>query len=266
MNPVTRHVDILEGRDSLRGAFAGSLGLHAAVAGAIAFFTLVPIGKREPWGDPNSLGGGAFSVTPVKSIPIEGAAGPVNRLARDTKSQVPEPVKPETRKSSKREDPDAIALKSKQQPKKRELADRRPVVRTDRREIAENQVTSRVGQAAVSPLFSQTPGSGGVGVGTGAPFGARFGAYALLLSERVAQKWRTDSVDPRIRTLPPAIVTFEILRGGTVRNVRVVQSSGNVLLDNSAQRAILEAAPFPPLPAAYGGDSAVIEFWFQLKR
>jgi TonB family protein len=103
-------------------------------------------------------------------------------------------------------------------------------------------------------------------VGTGAPFGTRFGAYALLLSERVAQKWRTDSVDSRIRTLPAAIVTFEIQRGGQVRNVRVVQSSGNVLLDNSAQRAIFEAAPFPPLPNAYEGNSAVIEFWFQLKR
>lgn len=262
---MQRHVDILEGRDSLRGAFAGSVGLHAAVFGAIVFFTLVPLGKREPWGDPNSLGGGAFTVTPVKSIPIEGATGQINRLARDTKSQVPEPVKPETKKASKREDPDAVALKSKQQPK-REAAERRPVTRADRREIAENQVTSRAGQAAVSPLFSQTPGSGGVGVGTGAPFGTRFGAYALLLSERVAQKWRTDSIDPRIRTLPAAIVTFEILRNGTVRNVRVFQSSGNVLLDNSAQRAIFEAAPFPPLPNAYDGNSAVIEFWFQLKR
>ncbi len=263
---MAQHVDILEGRDSLRGAVMGSLGLHAAVAGAIAFFTLVPIWKREPWGDPNSLGGGAFTVTPVKSIPIEGKTGPINRLARDTQSQVPEPVKPETKKASKRDDPDAISLKSKKAPTKKEVADRRPMVRTDKREYSDNQVTSRVGQAAVSPLFSPTPGSGGVGVGTGAPFGTRFGAYAMLLSERVAQKWRTDSVDSRVRTLPPAIVTFEILRGGQVRNIRVMQSSGNVLLDNSAQRAVLEAAPFPQLPATYEGDSAVIEFWFQLKR
>jgi protein TonB len=262
---MQRHVDILEGRDSLKGAFAGSLGLHCAVFGAIAFFTLVPVGKREPWGDPNALGGGAFTVTPVRSIPIEGRTGPVNRLARDTRSQIPEPVKPETKKAGKREDPDAIALKSKRSQAK-DRAERRPLVRTDKRDYDENQLTSRVGQAAVSPLFSATPGSGGVGVGAGAPFGARFGAYAKLLSDRVAQKWRTDSVDPRIRTLPAAIVTFEILRDGQIRNVRVVQSSGNVLLDNSAQRAIFEAAPFPPLPATYEGNSAVIEFWFQLKR
>ncbi len=262
---MQRHVDILEGRDSLRGAFAGSLGLHCAVFGAIAFFTLVPVGKREPWGDPDSLGGGAFTVTPVRSIPIEGRTGPVNRLARDTRSQIPEPVKPETKKAAKRDDPSAIPLKSKRSPAK-DRADSRPAVRTGKRDYEQNQVTSQVGQAAVSPLFSATPGSGGVGVGAGAPFGTRFGAYAKLLSDRVAQKWRTDSLDSRIRTLPAAIVTFEIMRNGQTRNVRIVQSSGNVLLDNSAQRAILEAAPFPPLPVTYDGNSAVIEFWFQLKR
>ena len=46
----------------------------------------------------------------------------------------------------------------------------------------------------------------------------------------------------------------------------MVQSSGSVALDYSAQRAITEAAPFEPLPAAYDGSSATIEFWFQLKR
>ncbi len=75
-----------------------------------------------------------------------------------------------------------------------------------------------------------------------------------------------DQVDARLRTLPPAIVTFEIMRNGEIRNVRVVQSSGNRALDYSAERAVLQAGPFEPLPAAYGGSSASIEFWFQLQR
>ena len=123
-----------------------------------------------------------------------------------------------------------------------------------------------MGQSASSPLYAPAPGSGGVGVGEGTPFGTRFGAYAALIRDRVAQKWRTEQVDARIRSLPSAIVTFDIQRGGQVRNVRVVQSSGNVALDYSAQRAVMEAAPFEPLPAAYSGSSATIEFWFTLKR
>jgi outer membrane biosynthesis protein TonB len=45
-----------------------------------------------------------------------------------------------------------------------------------------------------------------------------------------------------------------------------MQGSGNRTLDYSAQRAITEAAPFPPLPQGYERDSAQIEFWFVLKR
>ena len=123
-----------------------------------------------------------------------------------------------------------------------------------------------MGQSASSPLYAPAPGSGGVGVGDGTPFGSRFGAYANLIRDRVAQKWHADQVDARIRSLPTAIVTFDIQRSGQVANVRVIQSSGNVSLDNSARRAVMEASPFEPLPAAYSGSSATIEFWFTLKR
>ena len=42
-----------------------------------------------------------------------------------------------------------------------------------------------------------------------------------------------------------AIVTFDLQRDGSVRNVRIAQSSGNKALDYSAQRAIYDASPFP---------------------
>jgi periplasmic protein TonB len=61
-------------------------------------------------------------------------------------------------------------------------------------------------------------------------------------------------------------VTFDIQRNGQVSNVRVAQTSGNVAMDNSARRAVMEASPLEPLPAAYSGSSASIEFWFTLKR
>ena len=109
-------------------------------------------------------------------------------------------------------------------------------------------------------------GSGSVGVGTGSPFGRRFGNYATVLRDTVARKWNTADVDPRVRTAPSVIVTFTILRNGQVKNVRTVQRSGLPLLDSSAERAIYDAAPFPPLPAEYDGSEANIEFEFRLSR
>ena len=128
-----------------------------------------------------------------------------------------------------------------------------------------NQLYSHAGQALVTPMIGQT-GSGGVGIGTGSPFGNRFGYYVDLLKQQVARNWRTGDVDPRIKSAPPVIVTFTILRDGSVRDVRVAQRSGNTVLDYSAQRAILDASPFPPLPTGYERNDATIEFWFELRR
>lgn len=260
-----RHVEVLEERDSLRNSFLGSLAVHGAVFAAISMSMLIKPGAAEQWGDPNSAGGGAVGVTAVKSIPLPSRTGPINRLANDTPSQVPSPPKPEPKKAARREDPDAIALKTKGA-KQRATRNTTASSRTDTTPQASNQLYSSAGQAAVSPLYGLAPGSGGVGVGSGMPFGTRFGAYSKLVQDRVARQWRTDQVDARLRTLPPAIVTFEIMRNGQIRNVRVVQSSGNRALDYSAERAIMQAGPFEPLPAAYGGSSATIEFWFQLQR
>lgn len=259
-----RHVDILDERDSLKNPFFGSLALHVGLAGVVIAMTIANVGERTPWGEPNALGGGAVGVTPVKSIPMPLRQGPVNRLANDTRSQVPAAAKPEPVKAAAKPEPDAISIKSKSAAAKKRAAPARPAAKAV--EQPSHQVTSSTGAAASSPLYAMTPGTGGVGVGTGAPFGFQFGAYATLVRDRVAQRWRTDQVDARLRSLPPAIVTFEIIRTGEVRNIRVVQSSGNRALDYSAERAVTEAAPFQPLPAQYRGSSAVIEFWFQLQR
>jgi protein TonB len=111
-------------------------------------------------------------------------------------------------------------------------------------------------------------GGGGVGVGTNSPFGTQLGWYATLLRDAVARKWSTGDVDPRITTAPPVFVTFTLRRDGSVApgSVRITQQSGIAALDYSARRAILEAAPFQPIPAQFPRNEAEIEFQFVLKR
>lgn len=89
--------------------------------------------------------------------------------------------------------------------------------------------------------------SGGVALGPNSPFGNRFTSYADLVVQRVTEKWQTAGL-LGLHTAPVVIVTFDILRNGSVRNAQVAQHSGNTTLDYSALRAVLDAAPFPPLP------------------
>ena len=105
-----------------------------------------------------------------------------------------------------------------------------------------------------------------MGVGSNSPFGTQFGEYANRLRDQVARNWKTTDIPPQIRTAPVAAVTFTLHRDGTVTNARITQRSGNAALDYSAQRAILDAQPFPPLPPGFPKSDPEIEFLFELKR
>ena len=156
---------------------------------------------------------------------------------------------------------DAIALKSRNPQKK--AAPQTTQKYSPIKEPRPNQVYSSTGQAATSPMFSQAPGGGGVGSGSTSPFGNRFGYYEQLIRDKVARNWRSQDLDASVRN--PVVVTFDILRNGSIQNVRVTRSSGNFGADQSAQRAILLSNPFPPLPAQYEQNVATIEFSFRLQ-
>ncbi|HVN06583.1 MAG TPA: TonB family protein [Bryobacteraceae bacterium] len=260
------HADILDQPESLNKPLLGSVVMHGAVFGALILWGVVLNGPHETWGDANSGGPGSVAINVVNKIPLPTRSGIVNPLANPTESAVPTP--PPAAKAKERvpaEEPDAIPIKSKKHPKVSEVARSAQNTWRAKQQDQPNQLYSQAGRALVSPMMGQT-GSGGIGVGQGSPFGNRFGNYVMILRQKVAEKWQTNDVDPRIHSLPVAIVTFDLMRDGTARNVHVEQSSGNVALDFSAQRAILDASPFPPLPSGYERNSATIEFWFQLRR
>lgn len=261
------HVDILEQRDSLKRPLVISLVAHAALASVVVLYTQIGLSGVVQWGTPNSLGGGSVGISAVKQLPLPPRSGVANPLANDTESRVPAPPKPEVRKPAPpREDPDAIALRARKRPAEERPRYGQQARSTPTQPGRPNQLYSSSGQALSSNMYGNASGTGGVGVGSGSAFGYKYGWYRDLLERRIAEKWRTDEVDPRIQTAPPAIITFTIQRNGAIRDVRVLQSSGNYALDNSSKRAVYEASPLPELPRDYDRDSAQIEIWFQLKR
>ena len=128
-----------------------------------------------------------------------------------------------------------------------------------------NQLYTPGGQQVSSPLYNM-PGGGGLQLGNDSPFGTQFGAYAKLLRDSVARHWSTSDFDSRL-TIPPAVVTFTLRRDGSLApgSVKITERSGNAALDISAQRAVMDAAPFPPLPPGFSKNEAQVELRFNLK-
>jgi protein TonB len=98
--------------------------------------------------------------------------------------------------------------------------------------------------------------------GPGVPTGTDSGGDWYLAG--VQQKiWMTWNQQIKAGYTQSVGVTFTILPDGQVTGVRVTEPSGVSLLDMAAQRAILNAAPFGPLPREYGQSSRTIQAHFR---
>ncbi len=263
---MNAHTDILEDRESLRRPLYGSLALHVGIVAFLMFFSWWQNRGHIVFGDPNAMGG-SIGITPVSSIPLPQRSGITNPLANDTESQVPSKPQKTEKKRVVKEEPEAIPLKSRNTPKRlsEQIASKqryRPLNADSR-----NQLYSSTGAAVSSPLYGGQSGMGGTGIGNGV-FGERLGWYAQLLQQTLANKWGIESrsIPAYLRNARRVTLSFEILRDGTIRNVRVLESSGAPEVDYAAQRAVLTASPVRRLPEEFERNVANVEFWFQLER
>lgn len=101
-----------------------------------------------------------------------------------------------------------------------------------------------------SPGFGEGSGMGGYGdqIGMG---NFPYQYYLQTIQDRISARWFQSFVDPGTTGIFQVTVYFRIFRNGTISRVEVKESSGLRALDLSAQRAITDASPFPPLPDDY---------------
>lgn len=252
-------IDILDERDPIGLPFAGSFALHLFVAGLVAIYTLWLARPREDFGSAD-VSGGAVNVSPVGTIPIPQRQVEPNPVAGDSQSLVRNAPEKEETQVHKLPSPDAFQVEEKHKTKidtrTKSPAKYAPLP-------AENQIFSSTRQAASNPIYAPPSGGNGVGISQNTVLGNRYGAYAELLRGRITQFWVRAGLDPRSQR-DAAVVSVLIEQNGTVRNIRLAQTSGNPAIDDSALRALYQANPLPPLPDGLR-PSFSVEFTFTLK-
>ncbi len=271
---MTTHFDPLEQSDSLRRPFLGSLVMHAGFFGLSLGYTWLLAHNRIAFGNPDAMPGVAMPVNIVKEIPLAPAQTVIeNPVANDSRSSAPTPP-PEKAKAQAKEKvetpADAVPIPSASERKK---AERKAPERKFRPYIParDNQLYASKGMGVNTPSYTGLqPDSMGIGGGAGAgsPFGSRYGWYEEALRRRIGEQWQRELIqlDAQIRAAPRSVVSFEILRDGGLRNIRLAQSSGNPAVDYAALRAVTNSNPVTALPADLGKSSVSTEVWFQLRR
>jgi periplasmic protein TonB len=242
-----------------------SIAFHAAL-GVLMVVSTVYSHRGENWGGP----GGAITVGLVGSVP-----------------GVPLP-KPDVESASRVVDESKGLYKSEPQPKASPPTDATPIPKFERNKPPKyvtrpsrtlenptpppsNAVPYGGGGAPTVPYTSFSMGSGtqggmGFSGAGGGNFGSKFPWYVEAVQRRVSSNWLQTTVDPSIGTAPRAVLTFDILRDGSVANIQVMRSSGNNSVDTSAVRAIRASSPLERLPGEYSGSKVSVEFWFDFHR
>jgi periplasmic protein TonB len=252
---------------SLRRFLVYSLFLHGALAAVVAASIIFHF-QGQRWGD---VGGGSEGQLNVKLV---GSVG------------LPMPKPPDVTES-RTFDPTDSLYKTVPQPKPPEppkpeikipkFTKEKPLPPTPKSRVfdnptpaPDNAVAQNGGKMNVPTGTAQVPGAAAPGVNMqgqgGGDFALRYGWYVDAVRRKISQNWLQSTIDPAVRASRSArcTYTFTIMRDGTVKDIRVTQTSGNYSMDTSAQRALLSASPMPPLPSDYSGSYVNVTFDFDL--
>jgi len=201
--------------------------------------------------------------SPQATNPAPGNPVPPPEVAPpSTQPPAPEPPAPDPKKILKppKEEPrKGLADPDAKRPKNKKEKERE---RVKPGAMTSGPRTPTAGLPGATGTASQTPGLSFGTAGPGVPGGTDPNGDWYLAS--VQRKiWMIWTQQLRGATYPPVTISFTIRGDGSVADVQRVESSGIPSVDMAAQRAILSAAPFGPLPRMYGTDAYTIRAVFK---
>jgi protein TonB len=230
--------------------FTISVVAHVLIAGGMLAATL--LGPRQP----------LLRVQDGFAVALPPGGGGV-RAAKPPAPAPPKPEPPAPNPAPPKMEPPPKVLKPPKEDRSKGLPE--PDAKKSRKTEKAQPSTApprAAGVAGGTGTSSETPGLEFAPPGPGAPGGTDvLGDWYLAGIQR--KIWLIWSQQIRSAAAQPATVSFTILADGSVTDVRLAQSSGVFLLDLAAQRAVSSAAPFGPLPKAYGTDRYTIQAVFK---
>ncbi len=243
---------------------AASVVLHAIVLGGIFGAGWISSRHEANWGDLEAQAG-AVQATMVSSLPLPPRVKPKedNVLASETPSVAP-PVKKEAVEPPPKAE--AVPVPEKRVVPKKvapQPAYTPPKVAAEPPPKPTNRVASgQTGGVRIAMQAMRTSvGTSAINV-TDQSFGDRFGYYVRAMNQKISQQWYTQNLDGNAAGRR-VYLTFRIDRSGTPGDVRIVQSSGDRTLDQSAVRALERIDTLGPLPDAYSGSYITVQYYFE---
>lgn len=253
-----------------------SLLLHLALAGTVLVSAYLHL-RGDEWAGVGGQIGQSINVTVVPSAGIPMPQPPAMDSPKFDPDNGMYKVDPQPKAPAPPEDavpipsPEKVKAKPKPQPptpkKDKLFANKTPTPDNAVDYGKGGRLKNLVGDSSSNPGANPSAGVNTPGQG-GGDFATRFGWYIQAAKRRVDPNWDRLSIDSGVRnsTTLHAAVSFSINRDGSIKNVRITQSSGNLSWDNAGLRAIMNSNPLPPLPPDYQGSEVAVTWDFPEQR
>jgi periplasmic protein TonB len=243
-----------------------------------ALFTFVVLSPRffpalgSNWGSTSGGSGGitvkiagSVSAVPLPTPIAVQPNAPANESPGLYKNEKPVPPPPPDKTAEKI--PDTKAPKAAPTPKPPRAAPPSPKSSAVPEPPPSNAIPYGEGGRPALAYGQFATGAGEAGIGFGdAAFGNQYSTYVNAITRAISNNWLKSLVDARIQRAPRVYMSFDIAKDGTISNIEVKQGSGIPSLDRSAERAVRNSNPLPPLPADYRGSSVSVSFYFEYSR
>jgi TonB family protein len=253
-----------------------SLLLHLALAGTVIVSAYLHL-RGDEWAGVGGQIGQSINVTMVPSAGIPMPQPPAMDSPKFDPDNGMYKVAPQPKAPAPPENaiplpsPEKVKTKPQPQPpapKKDKLFDNKTPTPNNAVDYGKGgRLKTLVGDNNANPGANPSVGVNTPGQG-GGDFATRFGWYIQAAKRRVDPNWDRLSIESGVRnsTSLHAAVSFSINRDGSIKNVRITQSSGNLSWDNAGLRAIMNSNPLPPLPPDYQGSEVAVTWDFPEQR
>jgi len=244
------------GRDKVFGPAAGSLALHATLAGVVVSWGLVNgLFQHNMWG--GTPGGGAIQVNITSALPLPAQRVNDNVLTTETPSEAP--AIPEVKPTQQKLDLDAIPIpgkKEKPKPAVQNIPKTQP-----HQPQAKDDYRAHYGEQSGSAMpRSMAQGATGPTQVADTAFGSLYQWYVDGISRKLQQNQNPREVDPSTPLGTHAYLTFTVRRDGSPTDVQVAQSSGSATLDRACVRAVQRVDTFGQLPSNYNHSTVLVSY------
>ncbi len=216
----------------MRGPFVGSMALHVLALLIMIFGSRLGSDKQLPLPTATTVKlvrPKSFATAP-KPEENPGQKEPEKKPEKEQEEAVPDPVEPLKIPKETKE-----PKESKPMPK---LEESKPKPRSVLPKL------EREGKSGTLRLQNE---------------GFEYDFYLAAVQAKIEQFYRAPS---GIKGQLLATMGFRIRKDGTITDIQLLKPSGNLLLDNAAERAIRSAAKFAPLPPQYEQESLAINYEF----